>query len=95
MVGDVMIKRADASLGLKGASVDVDGISVAYQPGVPTLLDLHLSVGAGESIALLGPSGCGKTTLLRAIAGLERPSAGRVEIGGSAMSDASRKDSSR
>ena len=89
MVGDVMIKRADASLGLKGASVDVDGISVAYQPGVPTLLDLHLSVGAGESIALLGPSGCGKTTLLRAIAGLERPSAGRVEIGGSAMSDAS------
>ncbi len=36
----------------------------------------------GEFLVLLGPSGCGKTTLLRMIAGLERPSAGNIFIGG-------------
>src|SRR3977135_1829947 len=35
-----------------------------------------------EQLTLLGPSGCGKTTTLRAIAGLERPSAGEIRIGG-------------
>lgn len=81
MVGDVMIGRARAALGLSGAPVEVTAISVAYQPGVPTLQELSLSVAGGESLALLGPSGCGKTTLLRAIAGLERPSAGQIQIG--------------
>jgi len=41
---------------------------------------LSLDVAAGESIAVLGPSGCGKTTVLRLIAGLERPDAGEVWI---------------
>jgi iron(III) transport system ATP-binding protein len=41
---------------------------------------LTLDVAAGESIAVLGPSGCGKTTVLRLIAGLERPDAGEVWI---------------
>jgi putrescine transport system ATP-binding protein len=39
---------------------------------------LSLDVYQGEFFALLGPSGCGKTTLLRLIAGFERPSAGRI-----------------
>lgn len=41
-----------------------------------------LRVAAGEMIAILGPSGCGKTTLLRLIAGLDRPDAGAIWIGG-------------
>ena len=41
-----------------------------------------LDVAAGEFLVLLGPSGCGKTTLLRSIAGLERPDGGTVEING-------------
>jgi iron(III) transport system ATP-binding protein len=42
----------------------------------------ELDVDDGELLCLLGPSGCGKTTALRLIAGLERPDAGTVEVGG-------------
>ncbi|MGH2953955.1 MAG: ABC transporter ATP-binding protein [Solirubrobacterales bacterium] len=43
---------------------------------------VDLAVEAGTLSALLGPSGCGKTTVLRLIAGLERPDAGAIELGG-------------
>jgi len=44
--------------------------------------DVTLSVAQGEAFSLLGPSGCGKTTLLRMIAGFERPDSGRILVGG-------------
>ncbi len=44
--------------------------------------DLSLDIADGELMVLLGPTGAGKTTTLRTIAGLERPDAGRVTIGG-------------
>jgi iron(III) transport system ATP-binding protein len=44
--------------------------------------DVNLAVAQGEFVTLLGPSGCGKTTTLRCIAGLERPDAGEIRIGG-------------
>jgi ABC-type sugar transport system ATPase subunit len=50
--------------------------------GVEALKGVDLTVAKGEFCALLGPSGCGKSTLLRLIAGLEEPTAGRIEIAG-------------
>ena len=47
--------------------------------------DVDLDVRRGEFLGVLGPSGCGKTTLLRLIAGFERPDAGGVEISGQAV----------
>lgn len=46
-----------------------------------------LDVSPGELVVLLGPSGCGKTTLLRMLAGLERPDAGSIELHGSVVFD--------
>lgn len=48
----------------------------------PAVENLSLDVAPGESIAVLGPSGCGKTTVLRLIAGLERPNEGEIWIDG-------------
>jgi ABC-type sulfate/molybdate transport systems ATPase subunit len=45
-------------------------------------LELKLSAGDGEVVALAGPSGAGKTTVLRCVAGLRRPDAGRIAVGG-------------
>ena len=42
--------------------------------------EAQLCAERGELVALLGPSGCGKTTLLRLIAGFERPDAGTIEL---------------
>jgi multiple sugar transport system ATP-binding protein len=49
---------------------------------LPVVEDLSLDIADGEFLVLLGPSGCGKTTSLRMLAGLERPTYGRIEIGG-------------
>ncbi len=49
---------------------------------VQALRGIDLEIEEGEFFVLLGPSGCGKTTMLRSIAGLERPSAGTIMIDG-------------
>jgi iron(III) transport system ATP-binding protein len=49
--------------------------------GVPAIQPTNLALQSGSFTALLGPSGCGKTTLLRLIAGFERPSTGTIQLG--------------
>jgi len=59
--------------------LDISGLTAEHQ-GVAVVRDFDLTLGAGEIVAVLGPSGGGKTTLLRAIAGLHRPAAGRIVL---------------
>lgn len=49
---------------------------------IPVLEDINIDVPAGEFVALMGPSGSGKSTLLNLIAGIDKPTAGTIEIGG-------------
>ena len=67
-------------------AIEVVGVSRIF--GRRRAVDgVTLSVPAGDCLALFGPNGAGKTTLLRLIAGLLRPSAGAVRVGGRALRD--------
>ncbi len=55
--------------------------------GQPVVRDLNLTVADGELLVLVGPSGSGKSTVLRLVAGLEMPTAGRVIIDGEDMTE--------
>ncbi|MBK7979592.1 MAG: ABC transporter ATP-binding protein [Ignavibacteriae bacterium] len=65
--------------------IQVKNLSKSYWRNsleIPVLSNLTLSVKENEFLALMGPSGSGKTTLLNIIAGIDRPTNGSVEIGG-------------
>jgi sulfate transport system ATP-binding protein len=63
--------------------MDIEIRDLTHAFGAFKVLDeVSLDVPSGELLALLGPSGCGKTTLLRLLAGLARPDAGSIRIGG-------------
>ena len=65
------------------AKVTSEKVNITY-PGAsaPTVKDLDLEIADGEFLVLVGPSGCGKSTTLRALAGLEPTSSGRITIDG-------------
>ena len=65
--------------------VEIRHLVKSYRRGVqtvPVLSDITLSIGEGDFIALMGPSGSGKSTLLNLIAGIDRPDAGELRVGG-------------
>ncbi|MBF2735652.1 MAG: sn-glycerol-3-phosphate ABC transporter ATP-binding protein UgpC [Betaproteobacteria bacterium AqS2] len=63
------------------ADLRLRGIAKSFG-ATEVLRDVELEVADGEFVVLVGPSGCGKSTLLRIVAGLEKQSAGDIEIGG-------------
>jgi iron(III) transport system ATP-binding protein len=70
--------------------IEVERLDVRYGR-VPAVDGVSFRVFPGEQLTLLGPSGCGKTTTLRAIAGLEQPTAGEIRIGGVAVYSSARR----
>ncbi|MCD6727245.1 MAG: ABC transporter ATP-binding protein [Solirubrobacteraceae bacterium] len=78
----VCTEAVDTAADAGGAPiVRVRGVRKTFG-GVDAVAGVDLDVRTGEFLSFLGPSGCGKTTLLRIIAGFERPDAGSVEVAG-------------
>jgi putative ABC transport system ATP-binding protein len=70
---------------MDGTMISVRGLSMRLASGgrgVDVLTDVSLDVPAGQFLAIAGPSGSGKSTLLGLIAGLDQPTAGRIEVAG-------------
>jgi len=66
---------------VNGAAISARGLAKRFGRAV-AIADLDLDIPAGGSLAVLGPNGAGKSTLLRLMAGLARPTAGSLAIGG-------------
>lgn len=64
-----------------------DDLRFAHDKGRAVLDGASIGLGVAEVLVIVGPSGCGKTTLLRCIAGLERPSSGEIRMGDDVLSD--------
>jgi putative ABC transport system ATP-binding protein len=70
---------------MDGTMISVRALSMRLSSGgreVNVLTDVSLDVPAGQFLAIAGPSGSGKSTLLGLIAGLDQPTAGRIEVAG-------------
>jgi len=76
------VSNGAPSVALPGALIEADGLGMRYGTGRLALDGANLSVAAGELLVILGHNGCGKSTLLKCIAGLLRPTAGRVLVAG-------------
>ena len=75
-----MADRMDSDAVLRAAGLVKE---VSSPEGTLTILDgIDLAIVRGESVALVGPSGAGKTTLLALLAGLDRPTRGKVWLCG-------------
>ena len=74
-------------LGERSPLLTMRHIEKTFAGDVVALRDMNLTVNEGDFLSLLGPSGCGKSTALRLIAGLSRPTRGRIEWQGGQGTD--------
>jgi cell division transport system ATP-binding protein len=75
-----------------GYMITFNGVSKIYSTSSIGLKDINLHIEAGEFVSIVGQSGVGKTTLVRLMIAEERPTAGKVEIGGWDISKIKRGD---
>ncbi|WP_250038468.1 ABC transporter ATP-binding protein [Paractinoplanes maris] len=61
-------------------AIEVQGLSFAYEPDLPVLRDIDLTVRRGERVAVVGSTGAGKTSLAKVIAGVHEPTGGSVAV---------------
>lgn len=87
--------RDTAAIGVE--ALRLDGVRKVYGDDNPVVAldDVSLALAAGTFTAVMGPSGSGKSTLLQCAAGLDRPTAGRVFVDGTAMTGGSEADLTR
>ncbi|MDF1603349.1 ABC transporter ATP-binding protein [Nocardioides sp. YIM 152315] len=81
-----------------GAALEVRDLTMTYGEdvgAVQALADVDLSFARGTFTAVMGPSGSGKSTFLNCVAGLDRPTAGRVAIDGHDVTDLDEDDRTR
>jgi len=80
LVPAIVRPRGAACTGDTG--IELRGVGFAYEGGPPLLGDVDLILSPGHHVAVEGPSGAGKSTLVLLLAGLLRPTAGRITVGG-------------
>src|SRR5260370_24394847 len=92
-VGRAFARRSRAARGARertgtaqAAPIELRGVTKRFATPSGSMFTavrgFDMTVGAGKFCAVVGPSGCGKSTSLTMVAGLERPSAGTVSVGG-------------
>jgi putative ABC transport system ATP-binding protein len=70
--------------------IEIQNVSKSYRRDtleIPVLRNISLSIAAGDFVAFMGPSGSGKTTLLNLIAGIDKPTEGRILIAGTDLTE--------
>jgi len=80
---------------MTAALIQVQDLYKSYQRDsleIPVLRDINLEIAEGEFIAFMGPSGSGKTTLLNLIAGIDKPTSGKIIIAGIDVTDLSESE---
>ncbi|MDI9408911.1 MAG: ABC transporter ATP-binding protein [Candidatus Pacebacteria bacterium] len=75
-------------------AVEIESLDLVFNPQsaapVQALKNINLKIARGSFVSFIGPSGCGKTTLMRIIADLQKPTAGRVRVNGKSPEQARR-----
>jgi multiple sugar transport system ATP-binding protein len=69
------------------ADIALEQVTKVFPDGTVAVSSVDLQVPDGKLVVLVGPSGCGKTTLLRMVAGLDRPTGGTIRIGDEVVND--------
>jgi putative ABC transport system ATP-binding protein len=75
---------------MKSPLIQIDELFKSYRRDsleIPVLQNITLSIAAGEFVAFMGPSGSGKTTLLNLIAGIDKPTSGKIFVGGTEVTE--------